>query len=142
MADVDALAPELKERLTALGQAEVLIAVPGARTGDALRETVARLRGALNGVGASKTVLVHPDGALTETLSPNGQPALLPFPVAPVDRLPAPGESLSEAYRTVFLASSRLGARACIVIGSDPTTLAPEALTRLVQPVVEQGFDL
>jgi hypothetical protein len=42
----------------------------------------------------------------------------------------------------VFLASQRLGARACVVVGSDPTTLSAEALQRLVQPVVEQDFDL
>jgi hypothetical protein len=143
MADLEALSPELKERLTQLGQVEVVFAVPGAATGDALRDTIARVRGALNGVGtAPKTVLVHPDGALVDAASPNGQPALLPFPITPVDRFPAPGESVSEAYRTVFLASSRLGAKACIVVGSDPTTLTAEALQRLVQPVVEEGFDL
>jgi len=143
MADLDALTPELKERLAQLGQAEIVVAVPGVATGEALRDTVARVRTALNGVAAGpKAVLVHPDGAMAEAASANGQLALLPFPITPVDRFPAPGESLSEAYRTVFLASSRLGARACIVVGSDPTTLAPEALQRLVQPVMEQGFDL
>src|SRR6266545_766007 len=145
MADLEALSPELKDRLAQLGQVEIVVAVPGVATREALRDTVARVRSALNGVGAGpKAVLVHPDGAIADADagSPNGQLALLPFPITPVDRFPAPGESLSEAYRTVFLASNRLGARACVVVGSDPTTLAPEALQRLVRPVVEQDFDL
>lgn len=143
MADLEALSPELKDRLAQLGQAELVVAVPGVATGDALRDTVARVRTALNGVTPGpKTVLVHPDGAMTDPASANGQPVLLPFPITPVDRFPAPGENLSEAYRSVFLASNRLGARACVVVGSDPTTLSAEALQRLVQPVVEQDFDL
>jgi glucosylglycerate synthase len=143
MADLEALSPQLKDRLTQIGQAEVVVAVPGVTTGAALRDTIARVRGALNGVATPpKSVLIHPDGALTESPPADGQPALLPFPITPVDRFPAAGESLSEAYRTVFLASNRLGARACVVVGSDPTTLSPEALRRLVQPVVEQDFDL
>jgi hypothetical protein len=143
MPDLESLPSQLKDRLAQLGQAEVVIAVPGVTTGDALRSAVARVRGALNGVGAStKAVLIHPDGAMTEPATENGGPALLPFPITPVDRFPTSGESLSEAYRTVFLASNRLGARACIMVGSDPTTLAPDALQRLVQPIVEQDFDL
>jgi hypothetical protein len=143
MADLETLSPELKERLAQLGQVEIVVAVPGVTTGDALRVTIGRVRAALNGVGASpKIVLVHPDGAMVEPGSADGQPALLPFPITPVDRFPGAGESLSEAYRTVFLASNRLGARACVMVGSDPTTLSPEALQRLVQPIVEQEFDL
>jgi hypothetical protein len=143
MADLESLPQQLKDRLAQLGQAEVVIAVPGVATGEALRSTIARVRGALNGVGAStKAVLIHPDGAMTEPATENGHPALLPFPITPVDRFPTSGESLSEAYRTVFLASSRLGARACIMVGSDPMALAPDALQRLLQPIVEQDFDL
>jgi hypothetical protein len=143
MADLETLSSELKDRLSQLGQAELVVAVPGVATGEALRDTVTRIRSALNGVTTGpRTVLVHPDGAMTDPGSANGQPALLPFPITPVDRFPPPGESPSEAYRSVFLASQRLGARACVVVGSDPTTLSAEALQRLVQPVVEQDFDL
>src|ERR1044071_1001318 len=143
MAELEALSPPLKERLTRLGTAEDVVAVPGIATHQALEDTIARLRGVLNGADpAPRTVLIHPDGALPERAEANGQPALLPFPLTPVNRLPGPGESVMEVYRAVFLASSGLGARACVVLGSDPNTLAPEAIRCLIQPILEQQFDL
>src|ERR1043165_4725426 len=143
MPELDPLPPHVRERLAQLGQVEVVVAVPGIATTDALEDTIARVRGALNGVGAApKSVLMHPDGGLAPPPATDGGPALLAFPLAPLDRFPAPGEGALEAYRRVFLASNRLGARACVVVGSDPAALSPEALRRLVQPVLEQEFDL
>jgi glucosylglycerate synthase len=143
MADLESLSPQLKDRLAHLAQADVVIAVPGATTRDALQVALGRVRAALNGVGTgAKAVLLHPDGAMVEPPAADGQPGLLPFPIMPVDRFPGAGENLTEAYRTIFLACARLGARACVVVGSDSTTLSPEALQRLLKPIVEQEFDL
>src|SRR5262249_22684495 len=55
---------------------------------------------------------------------------------------PTPGPRLAETYQAIFQASKRLGARACVVVGSDTGKLATDALRQLVQPVVEQNFDL
>ena len=70
MADLETLSSELKDRLAQLGQAELVVAVPGVATGEALRDTVIRIRSALNGVTPGpRTVLVHPDGAMTDPSS-------------------------------------------------------------------------
>jgi len=59
---------------------------------------------------------------------------------------PSPGEtqqqSISNAYRTVFAVAGKLGARACGVIASQSPTLTRGWLYRLVQPVLDLGFDL
>jgi hypothetical protein len=47
-----------------------------------------------------------------------------------------------DTYRAVFQIGKRLGARGCVLVGSEPATLSAEALRRLIHPVVEQGFDL
>ena len=143
MAELESLPPPLKERLTHLGRADVVVAVPGIATHDALLDTISRVRGALDGADpAPRTVLMHPDGALPDPGPAEAQPALLPFPLTPVNRLPGPGENLMEVYRTIFLASNGLGARACVVVGSEPAALSPEALRCLIQPILEGDFDL
>jgi glucosylglycerate synthase len=60
--------------------------------------------------------------------------------------LPGPGETpqqtISRAYQRVFAVGGKLGVRACAVIASRPQTVAREWIHRLVQPVVDLGFDL
>jgi len=59
---------------------------------------------------------------------------------------PSPGESqqqsISNAYRTVFAVGGKLGVRACGVIASQSPTLTRRWIYRLVQPVLDLGFDL
>jgi hypothetical protein len=60
--------------------------------------------------------------------------------------LPGPAEtpqrSISNVYRKVFSVGGKLGARACSVITSQPQAVTGHWIFRLVQPVMELGFDL
>jgi hypothetical protein len=60
--------------------------------------------------------------------------------------LPGPAEtpqqSISNVYRKVFTVGGKLGARACGVIVSQPEALTRDWIFRLVQPVMDLGFDL
>ena len=145
MAENETLTPEVENRLASTRGAEVVVVLPGLATPGALLAAAGRVRLALDGLApGARTVLVHPSGIATDstgTPEPDG-PGLVPFPIPAADQFPAPGPSLAETYRAIFQASSRLGAKTCVVVGSDPEMLAPEALRRLAQPVVEQSFDL
>ncbi len=145
MADLEALSPDIKDRLATLNGAELVCAMPTVATADGLREAAARIRQALDGLAPGpKTVLMHPDGTVPEgagAIEPDG-PVLLPFPILPVDQLPPAGENLVSSYRVVFDASRRLGARGCVVVGSDPLLLSSRVLRWMFQPVLEQDFDL
>jgi len=59
--------------------------------------------------------------------------------------LPASGEtplqSISNAYRRVFAVGSKLGVRACGVIAAGDHEATRQWIHRLIQPVVELGFD-
>ena len=145
MAENETLSPEVENRLATTGGAEVVVVLPRVATSDGLQRAAGWVRLALDGLAPGpRTVLVHPSGIMADAASdPDaGGPGLVPFPMPGADQFPAPGPNLAETYRAIFQASSRLGARACIVVGSDPGTLSPEALRRLVQPIIEQGFDL
>jgi hypothetical protein len=145
MAENETLSPEVENRLATTGGAEVAVVLPGVATPEALHSAAGRIRLALDGLAPGpKTVLVHPAGIIANAASaPDADgPRLVPFPIPAADQFPAPGPNLADTYRAIFQASNRLGVRACIVIGSDPAALAPEALRGLIQPVVEQSFDL
>ena len=128
MAELEALSPEVKDRLATLGGVEMVFVMPAVTTAVGLRDAAGRARQALDGLApGSKTVLMHPDGAMADPANAAELegPALLPFPISPMDQLPLPGQNLAAAYRTVFSATQQLGARGCVVVGSDPATLAP-----------------
>jgi hypothetical protein len=145
MADLEALSPDIKDRLATLNGAELVCVMPSVGTARTVVEAAGRIREALDGLAPSaKTVLMHPNGAVLDgegAIGPEG-PALVPFPILPVDQLPSAGQSLPSAYRVVFDASNRLGARGCVVVGSDPLLLSSRVLRWLIQPVLEQDFDL
>jgi glucosylglycerate synthase len=79
--------------------------------------------------------------AVTEVAESNQLPKVVSCSLP----LPGPGEtpqqSISNAYRRVFAIGGKLGARACAVITS-PQAVTHQWIYRLVQPVLDLGFDL
>src|SRR5579872_853273 len=69
-------------------------------------------------------------------------------PIVSSCSLPPPGsaetplQSISNAYRRVFAVGSKLGVRACGVIASGDHHATRQWIYRLIQPVVDLGFDL
>ncbi|MGE5231769.1 MAG: hypothetical protein ACM3NS_08500 [Deltaproteobacteria bacterium] len=141
--ELDGFAPEIAERLDRLNGVQVVLAMPGVTTGEGLRQAVANVRDGMAGlVPTEAVVLVHPDGVMADTAAPDPGPALLPFPITPVDRLPAAGQEPGTRLRMILAASNYLHARACAVVGSEPSAIGPQALRGLVQPVLEDSVDL
>jgi hypothetical protein len=54
----------------------------------------------------------------------------------------APFDAMANAYRSVLAVGDKLGVRAACVLASDLQTLTSQWISRLVQPVLEMGFDL
>jgi glucosylglycerate synthase len=90
-----------------------------------------------------KIALVHPP------YSSNGTAAL---PVGPQWRLIAnpqlardpssPVQSLGESFRAVFEIAQQLSARACAVVASDLSSTPVDWISPILQPVLEEQFDL
>jgi hypothetical protein len=145
--------PELEE-LERVGSADVVIGIldgdspAGAGGGDGLEATAeARTREALAEFSNPlRAAIVSNNG----THAPAGAEAAgsAPSPVVFSCSLPAhvPGETSQQgifnAYRKVFAVGGKLGARACGLIASPPRESSREWIYRLIQPVLNLGFDL
>jgi hypothetical protein len=141
---LDELSTDIKDRIGSLGTADFVIALPAIAAEAALRDAVGRVRRAIHDVApGSKTVLVHPQGVVADNpgFSEGEGLALLPFPISPLYRFPAPGQNVTDVYRAVFALSNRFGGRGCAIVGSDCSALVPEALGHLVRPILCEGLD-
>jgi hypothetical protein len=153
MVEPEILSPEVRERLAAIGKADIVVGIPSyqnARTiGHVVRAAQAGLAKYFPGL---RGVIMNSDGGSTD-----GTPAvvldssiretellLVGHPVHPVQRFSAPYHGLpgkGSAFRSIFTATVRLGARGCAVVDSDLRSITPEWIHLLIAPVVERGFD-
>jgi hypothetical protein len=62
--------------------------------------------------------------------------------LAPPGPAETPQQTVSNAYQSIFAVGSKLGVRACGVIAWQPPPAAGRWIYRLVQPVLDLGFDL
>jgi hypothetical protein len=141
---VEALPEEIRSRVAALGRADTIVAFTAAALGsDGATGLIGRTA---EGVGqlspGGTTVLVHGGGGDKAGTSAAEPVRVLPFPAGVADQVPRLGLDAGQTYRTVFTVSQALGARACLIIGSDPAALSAHALRALAQPVLEGGADL
>jgi glucosylglycerate synthase len=140
----ETLPDEIRSRVTELGRADTVVAFTIPAFGsDGTPSPLARTGEAVAQLGSGGiTVLVHAGGAVAAGDSVGGSIRLLPFPAGVADQVPRLGLDAGQTYRTVFTVSQALGARACLVIGSDPAALSAHALRGLAQPVLEGTADL
>ena len=144
MAGADTLPQEIRSRVAELGSADLVVAFTAAGVGANGGRGVLARAGEVVGqlVAGATTVVVHPAAGTTGDDATAGSVRLLAFPAGVADQVPRLGLDAGQTYRTVFTVSQALGARACLVIGSDPSELSPQALRGLAQPVLEGSADL
>ncbi|MBZ5607597.1 MAG: hypothetical protein LAP38_05025 [Acidobacteriia bacterium] len=141
MAELDSIAAEARERVESIGAADLLIGLPACASGESLETVASGLRSAF-----PKTVLVYPPAAIPgvnrngDESAPDARVQLLPYPFVPVER--RDGRVQPDDLRSVFLIGQKLGTRSCAVLNSDIDSSTPAALRALLEPVLNQGFDL
>jgi hypothetical protein len=67
---------------------------------------------------------------------------VVPWTLLEPDKSIAPVENMANAYQSVLAAGDKLGVKAACVLASDLQTVTSQWISRLVQPVLELGFDL
>jgi hypothetical protein len=123
------------------GVAEVVVGlIPASHDAQSLEAAIARI---VEFTPPVRAVLVHPpylvNGANPPQLGTqwrlvaNPQLAQDPSSVA---------QSLGDSFRVIFETTQRLGARACAIVASDLSTVTSEWIPLLLQPIVEENFDL
>ena len=149
--ELDTVSQPAVEQIERLGGADLVIGIlesEHAEEADAavkmVREAVSRLvQGAARGGGLAIMALIAPP--LTDTEAAGGDQVSGRVPVQPArSRTPRrhPRQSRSREYRNVFALGRKLEARACGVIASQSQAATPQWIRRLVQPVLDLGFDL
>jgi hypothetical protein len=123
------------------GVAEIVVGlVPASQDAHSLETAIARI---VEFTPPVKAVLVHPpyssNGAIPQSVGTQWQ--LVANPQLAQD--PASlSQSLGSSFRVIFDITQRLGARGCAIIASDLSTVTPEWVPLLLQPVVDEHFDL
>ncbi len=67
---------------------------------------------------------------------------VVPWALLEADTSIAPVDNMANAYQSVLAAGEKLGARAVCILASDLQTVTSQWISRLIQPVLELGFDL
>ncbi len=156
MAELETL-QEAKRDETASGSADLLIAIPAALGSDVLASTITKLTQAAGLLSTPCQVVLALPGE-PQTADPqlpadlNGaNPTTHPLRFthyAPPQSEPGaiPWLPNAVAYRDISTLASKLGARACTILGTDfafsRESLTAEKLTLLLDPALEGSFDL
>jgi glycosyltransferase involved in cell wall biosynthesis len=120
-----------------------------ARTAGRLIETI---RAALAGDASRRARILVADGGssdgtrerIQEAASANGDLVELSYAVQPGDVLNVPYHGLpgrARALRVILREAHASKARACLVLDALATAVAPEAIARLADPIIEQDVD-
>ena len=144
--ELDAIAEPELERIAKLGGADLVVGVLYPQraeetngTGNAvlpmIREALAELP------KVARTVVVCNNGAVPITTDDESLP-VVSCSFAPPGPTESPQQRVFSAYRTVLKTGGQIGARGCAFIVSPSQSATHHWISRLLQPVLELGFDL
>jgi hypothetical protein len=144
--ELDAVSRPEIEQLEKLGGADVVVGLLDAEHTEQPAAAVAKAREGLAGIAKiARVVVICNNGDGSAAMAPQGEvTADEQAPTVLLYSLPAPAaaENISQVYRNVLQLGEKLEARACSVIVSQPQAVTPEWIHRLVQPILDLGFDL
>jgi glucosylglycerate synthase len=151
--EIESIPQAARERIDRIGSADLMVGILSDH-GDAASAMVRQALEKLpqvprtvimqsNGAGGADTR----DGANAADLAPSEDQAdhavfVVPWTFLEPDKSIAPIENMANAYQSVLAAGDKLGVKAACVLASDLQTVTSQWISRLVQPVLELGFDL
>ena len=141
--------PAQLTQIEQVGTVDLVIGLVDPKGSENLTALVAAVREGLERLSApTRTALVVRDagaaaaGSGSEEAHQDDSLQLLSYSLPAPDSSVTLLQSTSNAYRALGDISQKLGARACAVIASSPESLTAEWISGLVQPILEQAFDL
>lgn len=151
MAEVEDLPADESARLEQLGSAEIIIGLPSHNHSSTIAGIVRSVREGLREFFAGKrAVIVNTDSGSTDgTVQqvaelPDEEGVALLQTIVPVRDPVMPYHGIpgkSEGLRLTLRIARQLGARVCIMLSPDLTSITPRSIHELGAPVLEQGFD-
>lgn len=141
------------ERITGIGEADILVGIPSYNNARTIGHVVKAVQaGFAKYFPDKRTVLVNSDGGSTDgtmdvvqaTTIDDFSSILLSHRVASFSKIATPYHGIpgkGSAFRTVFEIARALGVKACAVVDSDLRSITPEWIELLIKPVVNDGYD-
>jgi hypothetical protein len=143
--EVEPIPQDVPEKVEPVENADLVLGV----LADVDQESLIALCDALRTLsGSPRIAALQDDRAASPAQTNSGaakkiaSPYLIPWPLPRADTPGSPLVSMAAAYQSVFAASEKLGARACCVIASKIENPTLGWIRQLVQPLLEDDFDL
>jgi hypothetical protein len=136
-----ALGDEVREHLTQIGRADILVGIPSYNNAGTIRYVVKQaVQGMVEHFPDLKPVLMNSDGG-----SPDNTMDVVRSTAVPVDVEVVAGQYLGlpgkgSALRAIFEAAEMLGVKACVVVDSDLRSITPDWIRRLAGPIVDGAY--
>ncbi len=143
----------IHERITGIGEADILVGIPSYNNARTIGHVVRAVQaGFAKYFPDKRTVLVNSDGGSTDgtmdvvqaTTIDDFQSILLSHRVASFSKIATPYHGIpgkGSAFRTVFEIAKALNVKACAVVDSDLRSITPEWIELLIKPVMNDGYD-
>lgn len=153
MADLSDLPEKARRSVEELGSADIVVGIPTYNNADTIGDVVRAAQAGLESRFSSlRAVIVNCDGGSADGTSERAQEAAteqsrfltVAYPLFPVHKLSAPYHGIpgkGSAFRTMFLLTRELGAKACAVLDPGLRDAAPDWIGLMLTPVVEGDFD-
>ena len=149
MAELSTMPEQTKQRLESIGATDIVIGLIDQKAGGNVAATAKGIREALATLATPvRAVVVYNDSAGNPAASnlPKGfedeSLRFLNYSLPALDPSMTPAQSIANAYRAIWGISDTIGARACVILTSADESVTSAWTRALVQPVLEQEFDL
>ncbi len=140
MPDQSALDERLREGVTRIKKADLVVGIPSFRNAATIGHVASTVaRGLREHFPDARVALVNADGGSDDGSPDKVAEAAADIPVAVGCYIGPPGKG--SAFRAIFQAAALLDARACAVVDSDLRSITPLWIGRLLGPVVRAEAD-
>lgn len=130
----------LRDELTKIGSADVVVGIPSFRNAATIGYVAATAaRGLREHFAGARVAIVNADGGSEDGTPDRVVAGASGVPVAVGRYIGPPGKG--SAFRAIFTAVGMLGARACAVVDSDLRSITPQWIGRLLTPVTKGDAD-
>ena len=146
--ELDAISQPELEQIERVGSADLVIGIfdlehqqDGSAAVAMTRDALAELSMPLRAIVVCNDGSQSPPATTPEVSGDDRSPIVSFYNLPPPGSAETPLQSISNAYRRVFTVGSKLGVRACGVIAAGDHNATRQWIHRLIQPVVDLGFD-
>jgi glycosyltransferase involved in cell wall biosynthesis len=137
------LRSEGQRRLSEIGSADIIVGIPSYKNAQTIATVVDRAaQGLFEHYASLRPVIAVVDGGSSDETVSFALNRPLPPPVRRLVTTYQGIQGKGSAVRAIFEMVRELGAKACIVLEADLTSLSPEWIHKLAEPILNGGYDL